>query len=118
MSLQKLDAEHRVGRFPSRLSKTPLSPCPTRAQRSRGGDYFRFQVLLDMSVISVITETTDMAQLSATKKRFILHWGEMGARWGINRTVAQAHALLHVSAGPLTAEEIAKTLHIARSNVS
>jgi DNA-binding transcriptional regulator GbsR (MarR family) len=42
----------------------------------------------------------------------------MGTRWGINRTVAQVHALLHVSAQPLTAEEIANTLHVARSNVS
>ena len=48
-----------------------------------------------------------MAQLNTAKKQFVLHWGEMGARWGINRTVAQIHALLHVSATPLTAEEIA-----------
>jgi len=61
---------------------------------------------------------TDMAQLSTSKKRFILHWGEMGARWGINRTVAQVHALLHVSSTPLTAEEIARLLSVARSNVS
>ncbi|MFB3915186.1 MAG: GbsR/MarR family transcriptional regulator [Terriglobales bacterium] len=59
-----------------------------------------------------------MAPLSTVKKQFILHWGEMGARWGINRTVAQVHALLHVSAEPLTAEEIATTLSVARSNVS
>lgn len=59
-----------------------------------------------------------MAHLSTAKKRFILHWGEMGARWGINRTVAQIHALLHVSRVPLTAEEIAAMLSVARSNVS
>ena len=59
-----------------------------------------------------------MANLSAAKRRFILHWGEMGARWGINRTVAQVHALLHVSSTPLTAEEIAHSLSVARSNVS
>jgi DNA-binding transcriptional regulator GbsR (MarR family) len=58
------------------------------------------------------------AMLSQAKKQFVLHWGEMGARWGINRTVAQIHALLHVSAVPLTAEEIASTLSVARSNVS
>jgi DNA-binding transcriptional regulator GbsR (MarR family) len=57
-------------------------------------------------------------KLTAAKERFILHWGEMGTRWGINRTVAQIHALLHVSAKPLHAEEIAETLGIARSNVS
>jgi DNA-binding transcriptional regulator GbsR (MarR family) len=59
-----------------------------------------------------------MLQLSKAKKQFVLHWGEMGTRWGINRTVAQIHALLHVSATPLTAEEIAGTLSVARSNVS
>lgn len=59
-----------------------------------------------------------MGQLSTAKKRFVLHWGEMGTRWGINRTVAQIHALLHVSATPLTAEEVASTLSVARSNVS
>lgn len=59
-----------------------------------------------------------MTELSVSKKQFILHWGEMGNRWGINRTVAQIHALLHVSPEPLTAEEIADTLSVARSNVS
>jgi len=59
-----------------------------------------------------------MATLGTAKKQFILHWGEMGTRWGINRTVAQVHALLHVSSTPLTAEEIATTLSVARSNVS
>ncbi len=59
-----------------------------------------------------------MTELSRAKKQFILHWGEMGARWGINRTVAQIHALLHVSAVPLTAEEVASALSVARSNVS
>src|SRR5215471_13209481 len=59
-----------------------------------------------------------MTQMSLPRKRFILHWGEMGARWGINRTVAQVHALLHVSSAPLTAEEISTLLSVARSNVS
>lgn len=56
--------------------------------------------------------------LSPAKKQFILHWGEMGTRWGINRTVAQIHALLHVSSVPLRADEIAGLLKVARSNVS
>jgi DNA-binding transcriptional regulator GbsR (MarR family) len=56
--------------------------------------------------------------LTAIEQRFILHWGEMGTRWGINRTVAQVHALLFVSPKPLHAEEIANTLSVARSNVS
>lgn len=51
-------------------------------------------------------------------QKFILHWGEMGTRWGINRTVAQIHALLYISPKPLTAEAIAETLFVARSNVS
>jgi len=56
--------------------------------------------------------------LTPVEQRFILHWGEMGTRWGINRTVAQVHALLFVSPKPLHAEEIANTLAVARSNVS
>jgi DNA-binding transcriptional regulator GbsR (MarR family) len=56
--------------------------------------------------------------LTPIQQRFILHWGEMGARWGINRTVAQIHALLFLSPRPLHAEEIAATLGVARSNVS
>jgi DNA-binding transcriptional regulator GbsR (MarR family) len=57
-------------------------------------------------------------QLSETSRRFILHWGEMGARWGVNRTVAQIHALLYLAGTPLPADEIADTLGVARSNVS
>jgi DNA-binding transcriptional regulator GbsR (MarR family) len=56
--------------------------------------------------------------LSTVQQKFILHWGEMGTRWGINRTVAQIHALLFLSPRPLNAEEIAATLAVARSNVS
>jgi DNA-binding transcriptional regulator GbsR (MarR family) len=70
--------------------------------------------------ISEITEGTVriMNFLSPTLRKFVLHWGEMGARWGVNRTVSQIHALLYVTAKPLDAEEIASTLAIARSNVS
>jgi len=59
-----------------------------------------------------------MPTLDPVTEKFILHWGEMGTRWGVNRTVAQIHALLYLSPQPLNAEEIAKTLSIARSNVS
>src|SRR6266516_1768292 len=59
-----------------------------------------------------------MKMLSPVAQKFILHWGEMGTRWGINRTVAQIHALLFLSPRPMPAEEIAATLGIARSNVS
>src|SRR5207344_2925236 len=56
-------------------------------------------------------------ELTPVAKQFILHWGEMGTRWGINRTVAQIHALLFLSP-PLNAEGIVATLGVARSNVS
>jgi Predicted transcriptional regulators len=59
-----------------------------------------------------------MPKLSPVQQKFVLHWGEMGTRWGINRTVAQIHALLYISPKPLPAEEIAETLSVARSNVS
>jgi DNA-binding transcriptional regulator GbsR (MarR family) len=59
-----------------------------------------------------------MPDLTPVQKKFILHWGEMGTRWGINRTVAQVHSLLYLSKNPLDAEDIAKTLGVARSNVS
>lgn len=57
-------------------------------------------------------------QLTPVMEKFVLHWGEMGTRWGTNRSVAQIHALLYLAGKPLTAEEIADTLSIARSNVS
>jgi DNA-binding transcriptional regulator GbsR (MarR family) len=57
-------------------------------------------------------------ELTPVVKKFVLHWGEMGARWGVSRTVAQIHALLYLSERPLHAEEISDTLSIARSNVS
>ena len=56
--------------------------------------------------------------LTPAMQAFILHWGEMGAKWGVNRSVAQIHALLHIAPVPLDAEEIADTLGLARSNVS
>ena len=56
--------------------------------------------------------------LSPVTEKFILHWGEMGTRWGVSRTVAQIHALLYLSERALHAEEIADTLSVARSNVS
>lgn len=72
-----------------------------------------------MTVYSVITEMTETPKpLSPVTQKFILHWGEMGTRWGVNRTVAQVHALLFLSSQPMAAEEIAQTLSVARSNVS
>ncbi|MBC3933637.1 MAG: GbsR/MarR family transcriptional regulator [Undibacterium curvum] len=57
-------------------------------------------------------------ELTPVKQKFILHWGEMGTLWGVNRTVSQIHALLYIAGCPLHAEEIADTLGVARSNVS
>jgi DNA-binding transcriptional regulator GbsR (MarR family) len=57
-------------------------------------------------------------QLSAPVEQFVLHWGDMGSHWGVNRSVAQIHALLYLSARPLTADDLAETLGMARSNVS
>ena len=51
-------------------------------------------------------------------KAFVLHWGEMGTQWGVNRSVSQIHALLYLSDRPLPADEITEALRLARSNVS
>jgi DNA-binding transcriptional regulator GbsR (MarR family) len=59
-----------------------------------------------------------MTSLTTGQQKFILHWGELGTRWGLNRTVAQIHALLYLSAKPLAADEITSLLGVARSNVS
>ena len=59
-----------------------------------------------------------MKAITPVQQRFILHWGEMGVRWGINRTMAQIHALLYLAPKPMHAEEICETLGVARSNVS
>ena len=59
-----------------------------------------------------------MVKLTSVQQKFILHWGEMGTKWGINRTVAQIHAFLYIWPEPLNAEQITKTLSVARSNVS
>ena len=76
---------------------------------------------INCSLISVNSETKEqlgIMKLTPFMERFILHWGEMGTRWGVNRSVAQVHALLYLSSQPLHAEEIVETLSLARSNVS
>jgi DNA-binding transcriptional regulator GbsR (MarR family) len=66
-----------------------------------------------------MTETTDHAvRLPAAVQEFVLRWGDMGNQWGVNRSVAQIQALLYLSDRPLTAEDIADQLGLARSNVS
>ncbi len=65
-----------------------------------------------------MSEPRSVDALTPTARRFVLHWGEMGSRWGVNRTVAQIHALLFITGRPMHAEEISDTLAVARSNVS
>jgi DNA-binding transcriptional regulator GbsR (MarR family) len=57
-------------------------------------------------------------RLTPAMQRYIVHWGEMGQRWNVNRTVAQIHALLYLADGPMPADEIVEALGVARSNVS
>ncbi len=64
-----------------------------------------------------MTEITDISE-STARAKFILYWGDMGSQWGVNRSVAQIHALLYLSEAPLNAEQISNELGIARSNVS
>jgi DNA-binding transcriptional regulator GbsR (MarR family) len=66
-----------------------------------------------------MTEITEKAgKLPNAVERFVLHWGDMGGQWGVNRSISQIHALLYLSERPHTAEEIAAVLGLARSNVS
>src|ERR1700752_2864084 len=71
-----------------------------------------------LSDISVMTEITAKKKLPPVVQRFILQWGDMGDQWGVNRSVSQIHGLLYLAEAPLTAEDIADTLGMARSNVS
>jgi DNA-binding transcriptional regulator GbsR (MarR family) len=77
-----------------------------------------WSVLSVNSVTTEMTDTVNILRLPPEMQKFILHWGEMGTRWGVNRTAAQVHALLFLSSRPLAAEEIAVALSVARSNVS
>jgi DNA-binding transcriptional regulator GbsR (MarR family) len=66
-----------------------------------------------------MTEISEIPKrLPVAVERFVLHWGDLGGRWGVNRSVSQIHALLYLSDRPLTAEEVADQLGLARSNVS
>lgn len=65
-----------------------------------------------------MSDTIAHSTLPPSSRKFILHWGEMGIHWGVNRTAAQVHALLFLSSRPLNAAEIAEILSVARSNVS
>ena len=57
-------------------------------------------------------------KLTSAMERFVLHWGEMGDRWGVNRSIAQIHAVLYLTGKPLRADELEAMLKMARSNIS
>jgi DNA-binding transcriptional regulator GbsR (MarR family) len=71
-----------------------------------------------ISDISVMTEISEKKKLAPAIERFVLSWGDLGDQWGVNRSVSQIHGLLYLSEDPLTAEDIAERLGMARSNVS
>jgi DNA-binding transcriptional regulator GbsR (MarR family) len=75
--------------------------------------------MADISVMTEISaEIPSLESLPPAVARFVLHWGDMGTQWGVNRTIAQIHALLYITERPLNAEELASILGVARSNVS
>lgn len=65
-----------------------------------------------------MTEMTDRKIIPKAIEAFILQWGDLGGSWGVNRSVSQIHALLYLTDDPMTAEDIADQLQMARSNVS
>ena len=73
---------------------------------------------MDLRPDTPAEETTATPRLPAVTERFVLHWGEMGSRWGVNRTMSQIHALLFVTGRPMNADELCDQLGVARSNVS
>src|SRR5262245_5424417 len=71
-----------------------------------------------MTEITKTSEALRPRELPPAIENFVLQWGDMGGKWGVNRSVSQIHALLYLSERPLTAEDIADALGLARSNVS
>lgn len=73
---------------------------------------------MDTPSTSPASEAPAAPRMPAVTERFVLHWGEMGSRWGVNRTMSQIHALLFVTGRPMNADELCEQLGVARSNVS
>lgn len=95
-----------------------MVPAGARVRHASGG-ISRLTLDRVWSLISVMTEITDIkGEIPDAVRQFVLQWGNLGERWGVNRSVSQIHALLYASRRPLAAEDIADALGIARSNVS
>lgn len=85
--------------------------------------YPKLSVLTEITKITILiliyqVKKGEAMKLNPASEKFVLHWGEMGNKWGVNRTVAQIHALLYLIGKPMNADDIMQTLGIARSNVS
>src|SRR5947208_16621429 len=74
--------------------------------------------VLETPRVKATTETMVEQQLRTAQDLFIRRWGEMGATWGINRTMAEIHALLYITAQPLCTDDVMERLHISRGNAS
>src|SRR5258708_25873332 len=103
----------------------PMNPVPPSTSSLTAYSYSVISVLTEMygrislqSMAPVHKLSDPLSEaLGAPGRRFVLHWGEMGWRWGVNRTVSQLHALLFLMGRPMHTEEIAELLQVARSNV-
>lgn len=115
--LERIKTRGLGGRLCRVLTTHPANSTPRRKVASAEADPSTRQ-RLTKRLYSDISVTTEMTKLTDTQRQFILHWGEMGTRWGISRTVAQIHALLYLSQEAMNAEQIATILNVARSNVS
>ena len=110
--------------FAQRISASPEAQPPTRnlpasvKRRARADSALLLYILLFLYILKLQSKEESVMVLTKVAREFVLHWGEMGSRWGVNRTVAQVHALLYLSLEPLTAEVVAEALAVARSNVS
>jgi DNA-binding transcriptional regulator GbsR (MarR family) len=92
-----------------------------KAKDSLARDIPDIDIQTNNSYISVMTEISDISRstkLPEAVQRFVLQWGDLGSQWGVNRSVSQIQALLYLSDKPMTAEDIADQLGLARSNVS
>ena len=69
-------------------------------------------------VVPAAPLTPQQQQLRVAQDLFIRRWGEMGQTWGINRTMAEIHALLYITAQPLCTDDVMERLHISRGNAS